>query len=84
MARVATRRTTESWREAVARHARARDLAEPCLLAFDALVAEGRGEAEAAFNALKRFDLLSVVDLPGDPGESLAAAEEDAIEPPKA
>ncbi|WP_375459556.1 hypothetical protein [uncultured Enterovirga sp.] len=72
MTDVAKRRVTETWREAVG--SRAGIAAPACLAAYDGLVAEGSGEAEAAFRALGTHRLLWRVDEPYDPPETRAGS----------
>ena len=65
MALIAKRKTTETWREALA----ARAKGDPrCLGRFDEQVAAGMTEAEAAYRALAAFDLLWQVEGLEDPG----------------
>jgi hypothetical protein len=67
MALVAKRKLTESWREATARRAREFGREQDCLRPFDAFVATGMSEFEAAYRALKLHGLLWPVDEPQDP-----------------
>ena len=62
---IAKRKVGTTWRQAVA--ARAEGAAEACLADFDARVAGGAGETEAAYRALQAQGLLWRIDLPGDP-----------------
>jgi hypothetical protein len=62
---VARRRPDEPWRDAVARRAGEFGLAAAALAAFDAQVAEGLTETEAAYRTLARLGLL--VDVPDGP-----------------
>ncbi len=62
---VALRRPDEPWREAVARRAGELGLAEAALAAFDAAVAQGLAETEAAYRTLARLGLL--VEVPDGP-----------------
>ncbi|WP_372422944.1 hypothetical protein [Salinarimonas chemoclinalis] len=79
MARVARKRMTQTWREAVA--AQAGPDAAAVLAAFDSALALGTAEHVAAYEALAAHGRLDEVDLPGDPSRSLAEAEEAQIEP---
>lgn len=79
MARVAKKRMNQTWREAVAEQAG--PAAGPCLISFDAARADGVPEHVAAYRALDAHGRLAVVDLPGDPGRSLADAETAQIAP---
>lgn len=75
---IAKRRLTETWRDAVSARAGTAVRHAEALQDFDRLCANGLGEAEAAFRALARLDLLWRVDLPGDrqagPGPALRPA----------
>ncbi|MDB5592511.1 hypothetical protein [Enterovirga sp.] len=70
MDRVAKRRMSETWREAVAGRCAG---AEP-LAAYDAMVAGGMSEAEAAFRALAAAGLLWAIEEP-----ITAAAPDQAV-----
>ena len=82
MARVAKRKVDESWADAVARLAASKGMTAVCVAAFDTRVSAGCKEYEAAYLALRDFDCLHRVDLPGDPQQPLNDAESDQIEPP--
>ncbi|MGP9820561.1 hypothetical protein ACTZWW_11140 [Salinarimonas sp. NSM] len=79
MARVARKRMTQTWRDAVA--AQAGPDAAVVVAAFDSALAAGRAEHVAAYEALAAHGRLDDVDLPGDPSRSLAEAEEAQIAP---
>lgn len=79
MARVAKKRMSQTWREALAEQAGAG--APDVLVDFDEAVAGGAPAHEAAYAVLATHGLLAVVDLPGDPSGSLAEAEEAQIAP---
>ncbi|MGJ3261967.1 MAG: hypothetical protein ACFE0R_01910 [Salinarimonas sp.] len=79
MARIARKRMTQTWREAVALQAGSE--AEAVLAAFDSAVEAGRPEHVAAYESLAGRGRLVEVDLPGDPSRSLAEAEEAQIAP---
>lgn len=72
MTLIAKRKTTETWREAVANRA---DGNADCLAAFDACVANGGTEAEAAYRSLAACGLLWEIQGPDDPGPRSAAAD---------
>lgn len=79
MALVARRRMSETWAEALMRAAGAR---APAVLAdFEARLARGETEDDAAYRALEAHGALSVVRLPGDPSDTPDEAEEAQIEP---
>ena len=79
MALVARRRMSETWAQAIAREAGER---APSVLAdFDARVARGEDEVDAAYRALEAHDALATVRLPGDPSDTPDEAEEAQIEP---
>ena len=65
---VAKRKLTETWREAVARRAEDAAAGEEWTRVFDAHLAAGKDEAEAAFLTLAAFDALSVVPDGPAPG----------------
>jgi hypothetical protein len=67
MALVAKRKLTETWREAIARRGREFGREQDCLKPFDALVAGGMRDVEAAYQVLKQHGFLSPVDEPQDP-----------------
>ncbi|WP_029031193.1 hypothetical protein [Salinarimonas rosea] len=79
MARVARKRMTQTWREAVGAQA-GPDWAA-VLAAFDSAVESGTPEHVAAWEALAAHGRLDEVELPGDPSRSLAEAEEAQIAP---
>lgn len=79
MARVARKRMTQSWREAIAEQAGTD--APAVLAAFESALEAGRPEHVAAYTALAAYGRLAEVVLPGDPSRSLAAAEEAQILP---
>ena len=58
---VAKRKLTETWREAVARRDEPVAAEEAWLRVFDAYLADGRNEVEAAYLTLARFEALSFV-----------------------
>jgi hypothetical protein len=70
---VAKRKLTETWREAVARRGAERGRRQECLALFDSCVAAGAGEAEAAFETLRRWNCLFVVEGPEDPSRTADA-----------
>jgi hypothetical protein len=78
MALIAKRKLHQTWREAVAARASGTDADADCLTTFDAILAAGKTEAEAAFRALGAYSLLWDVQGPTDPG--LATAPERAAE----
>lgn len=82
MAQAARRIGVETWRDAVARRGDARGMRAECLAFFDARLAEGARDFEAAYLTLEAFEGLETVDLPGDPEAAEAIAERDQIEPP--
>jgi hypothetical protein len=67
MALVAKRKLTETWREAIARRGREFGREQDCLEPFDALVAAGMRDLEAAYQVLKQHGFLWPVDEPQDP-----------------
>lgn len=67
MTDVAKRRITNTWREAMAARGAGGGLAGESLAAYDALVAAGASEAEAAYRTLRDRRLLWSVDEPCDP-----------------
>ncbi len=77
MALVAKRKVTQTWRDAVAGRAAAFGVEAACIAAFDSAVADGEAEHAAAFAALRTWNCLFEVSLPGDPAD----AEADMIEP---
>lgn len=56
----------ETWREAVSRTADY--MRGECLAEFDAMVAAGQDEAQAAFDALYEWDCLELTDEADDQG----------------
>lgn len=58
---VVKRKLGETWREAVGRRGGEFGLEQECLEAFEAHLAEGRLEAEAAFLTLRHFNCLFLV-----------------------
>lgn len=72
MSLIVRRKLHETWRDAVAARAGARR--DTCLARFDALLASGRSDAEAAYRTLEEAALLWRADepgpLPGDPSPS--------------
>lgn len=58
MSYVAKRKLTETWREAVARRGAECGVLRECLTAFDGEILAGRHEAEAAYAALARCNIL--------------------------
>lgn len=82
MALAARRLGLETWREAVARGGARRGRERECLAAFEARLAEGAQDFEAAYLALEASGCLDTVDLPGDPAQPQILAERDQIEPP--
>ena len=67
MSAIIRRKLTESWREAVARRFSelAPEKTRDGIAAFDRALAEGEGEAEAAFVTLSAFGLLWHVEGAG-------------------
>lgn len=82
MALAARRIGLENWREAVARRGARQGRERECLAAYDARLAEGARDFEAAYLALEACGCLDTVDLPGDPAQPQNLAERDQIEPP--
>ncbi len=74
VALVARRRVTETWREAVRRAASRASRADEALETYEAALARGAGEHEAAFRTLQAMGLLEAVQLPGDPAAPAAAS----------
>jgi hypothetical protein len=72
MALIAKRKLHQTWREAVAARASGTNAEADCLDAFDAILATGKTEAEAAFRALGAHGLLWNVQGPTDPGPATA------------
>jgi hypothetical protein len=66
MALVAKRKLTESWREATARRGRQFGREQECLQPFDAFVAAGMSDFEAAYRALEPHGFLWPVEEPQD------------------
>ena len=58
---VAKRKLTETWREAVAKRGQEFAREDQWLRVFDAHLAEGKHEAEAAYMTLARFKALFLV-----------------------
>lgn len=67
MALVARRSILETWREAVRRAASRAGRIEEALELYEAALARGSGDHEAAFRTLQAMGLLEQVELPGDP-----------------
>jgi hypothetical protein len=82
MALIAKRKLHQTWREAVAARASGTDAETDCLAAFEAILAAGKTEAEAAFRALGAHSLLWDVQGPTDPGPATAPARAaEALDP---
>ena len=74
MPAIAKRKVRQTWREAVA--LRAGGQAPRLLQRFDALLDEGREEAEAAYRVLEEAGLLWVADEPGLDRPTVAPPDE--------
>ena len=75
---VARRKVRETWREAVAARASAHGRQLACLESFEAYLAAGRQDFEAAFMALRDHGGLWRVEGPKDPFCADAPAQEGA------
>lgn len=75
---VARRKVGETWREAVASRGDALGLRTDCLSAFDAHLAAGKKDFEAAFLALQDQQCLWLIQGPEHPFSAAAPAQEGA------
>jgi hypothetical protein len=70
---LARRKLGETWRDSVGRRGAMSGAAAACLRAYDAYVADGRKDFEAAYLALRDQRCLWRVDGPEDPFSARAA-----------
>ena len=64
---VATRKVSDTWRDAVARRGEAFGARSPCLRAFDDYLSSGKTDFEAAFLTLRDHHCLWLIEGPEDP-----------------
>jgi hypothetical protein len=81
MAQIAKRKTSESWRDAVATRAREAGQLNACLALFDGMVAAGRAEADAAFRTLATHGLLWDLPAPVKAQQTIAEPPDPAAPP---
>jgi len=67
----------ETWKDVVARIAGAQGLAAECLEDFEAELADGRPQNEAAFNALSEWDCVPLEDVERSAARHLGHTQRD-------
>jgi hypothetical protein len=75
---LARRKIRETWREAVAARAGALGRQAACLESFEAYLAAGRQDFEAAFSALRDHGGLWSIEGPEDPFSTNVSVQEGA------